>query len=109
MGQSPQTELYVDLPPGEYEIELAVQAFWRDRDLEVVVNGMPMGVATVTPDTLQVLKFVIPSDVIGAGEQVVIRFVYDAPDIPAEIGQSGDPRPLAVAVDWVRFSRMPSS
>jgi hypothetical protein len=105
-GQYPQAELYVDLPPGVYDLTLAAQSFWRARELRVAVNDTPLGTVTVPTEGLRAFSFSVPADAVGTGRHVTVRLDYDRPDIPADVGQSADPRPLAVAVDWVRFARV---
>lgn len=36
---------------------------------------------------------------------MTVTLDYDAVIVPNEVGQSADPRKLAVAVDWVAFTR----
>lgn len=104
-GEYPTSKLYVDLPPGEYQLELAAQAFWEPRSLRIAVNGQRLDeTVTVVPDTLDVYTYTIPADVIGDGQHVEVELIYDGTIIPAEIGQSADPRKLAIAVDWIRFT-----
>jgi hypothetical protein len=48
----------------------------------------------------------VPQEVIGEGSHIQVQFVYDTPDIPKEVGQSADPRSLALALDWIKFTRV---
>ncbi|MCC6613487.1 MAG: hypothetical protein IT320_08415 [Anaerolineae bacterium] len=103
-GEYPEARLYVDLPPGAYRLTLAAQAFWEPRQLELRVNGEPVGDAVaVEPDALQEFTFDVPAEAIGDGQHIEITLAYDGVIVPAEVGQSGDPRKLSVAVDWVRI------
>ncbi|MDX1993549.1 MAG: hypothetical protein SF029_14270 [bacterium] len=105
-GEYPQTRLYLDLPPGDYTVEIAAQAFVEARTLRLLVNDVPLGdVQTVSPDTLQTLTFTLPAEVVGDGQHLTLTLDYDGWLVPSEIGQSADPRRLAVLVDWVRFRR----
>ena len=106
LGEYPQTQVYVDLPPGEYEVALTAQAYHEPRQLRLLVNGEPLGEAvTVGTDALQEYSFPIPASVIGDGKQVTLTLDYDGWNVPAEIGAGADTRKLAVAVDWIRFAR----
>ncbi|MCL4877318.1 MAG: hypothetical protein KJ064_11705 [Anaerolineae bacterium] len=104
MGAYPQAELYVDLPPADYEISLAVQSFWRERSLQLVVNGTALDTVSIKTDFLQEFTFFVPQKVIGDGKHIIVQFVYDSPDVPTDVGQSADPRSLALALDWIRFA-----
>lgn len=111
-GEYPQTKLYVDLPAGAYQLSLAAQAFAEARQLSVKVNDTALqlvlpATGTVQPDTLQTLTFDLPAAVVGQGKQLTLSIEYDAVVVPQEIGQSADPRKLAVAVDWLEFRRQP--
>ncbi len=106
MGAYPQTELYVDLPPADYQMSLAIQSFWRERDLQIIVNGTPLDTVSVKTDFLQEFTFFVPQEVIGEGEHIRVQFVYDSPDVPEQVGQSADPRSLALALDWIRFAKI---
>ncbi len=104
-GEYPEARLYVDLPPGAYRLTVAAQAFWEPRQLTVLVNGEVVGdVVTVDTDALQEFAFDVPADAIGDGQHVEITLGYDAVIVPAEVGQSADPRKLSIAVDWVRLA-----
>lgn len=104
-GQYPQTDLYVDLPPGSYQISLSVQSFWEPRRLTILANGLALGEAEVAVEGLQTLAFALPAEVVGQGSPLRLTLLYDAVIVPDEIGQSADPRPLAVAVDRIAFRR----
>jgi hypothetical protein len=69
----------------------------------VLVNGVTVGTVTVPADTLTEFSVPVPADAIGSGKHVRVALIYDAPDVPSEVMQNTDPRPLALAVDWVRF------
>jgi len=106
-GEYPQTRLYFDLPPGDYELTLSVQAFWEGQQVRLLVNEVPLGeMQPVAPDNLQTLTFALPADVVGDGQHLTLTLDYDGWIVPAEVGQSADPRKLAIAVDWVRFQQM---
>ncbi len=103
-GEYPQTQLYVDLPAGEYTVSLAAQAFYEPRTLKLMVNGVPLGSAvTIIPDSLQTLTFTLPADVVKDGKHLNLTLDYDGIIVPKEVGMGGDERKLAVAVDWVEF------
>ncbi len=106
-GEYPQARLYADLPPGAYTLTLAMQAFWEPRRVAVRVNGADVGAADVPVGALGAFTFDVPAEAVGAGRHVEIVLDYDAVVVPAEVGQSADPRRLAVAVDSARFERIP--
>jgi hypothetical protein len=104
-GEYPQTQVYLDLPTGGYELTFTAQAFWENRTVQVLVNGVPLGAPlTITTDALREYTVSIPAEVIGDGQHITLTLVYDAVVVPAEVGQSADPRRLALAVDWLRFT-----
>jgi hypothetical protein len=104
-GEYPQTEIYVDLPPDTYTIEIAAQAFWETRRLRLLVNGTALAdPATITVDSLHNYTFSIPASLVADGNHLKLTLDYDAWIVPVEVGQSADTRRLAVAVDWIRFT-----
>jgi hypothetical protein len=103
-GQYPQTLLYVDLPPNAYQLLLSAQSFYRDRGLEVLVNGVSLGSQTVPASNLTTLDYHIPAEAIGDGKHVTVILAYDSTDSPADVGLGGDTRKLAIMVDWIRFA-----
>jgi hypothetical protein len=116
LGEYPQTQLYVDLPPGAYTIRLAAQAFWEARQVRLMVNDVMLDgvcadeaclVPTVVPDSLQTFSYRLPADLVGEGRHLTLTLDYDGVIVPNEVGQSADERKLAVAVDWVEFDRNP--
>ena len=104
-GEYPQARLYVDLPPGAYRLTLTMQAFHEPRQVTISVNERRVGTVEVGPDALSSHTFDVPAALIGGGAHVTLTFDYDAVIVPAEVGQSADPRRLAVALDSVRFAR----
>jgi hypothetical protein len=103
-GEYPETRLYVDLPPGSYHLTLAAQAFWEARTLHVSVNGVTIPeTAVVSTDSLRTYEFALPASLIDTGEHIEITLNYDKVIVPLEVGQSQDPRALAIAVDWIQF------
>ncbi len=116
-GEYPQTKLYVDLPIGAYQVSLAAQAFWKPRQIRLLVNDVPLTVVSSTnqsasntqvvvmPDSLQQFMFTLPSNLVREGKHLTFTLDYDAVVVPKEVGQSEDPRKLAVAVDWVEFRK----
>ncbi len=114
-GEYPQTKLYVDLPSGSYQVSLAAQAFWEARTIRLLVNDVPLSVVSsasesdtqtvIQPNSLQTITFTLPAAVVGAGKNLKVTLDYDGVVVPKEVGQSEDPRKLAVAVDWVEFGK----
>ncbi|MEP7291767.1 MAG: hypothetical protein ABI835_08280 [Chloroflexota bacterium] len=105
-GETPQTQVYVDLPPGGYTVTLSAQAYYETRQLRLRVNDLPLdAVASVTVDALHEYDYTIPAEMLGDGKRVKLTLAYDNWVVPAEVGQGVDTRRLAVAVDWIRFTR----
>lgn len=104
----PQTQVYVDLPSGGYELTITAQAFHEPRTLRLLVNGQPVGEPVVVGvDSLAPFTFTIPANVIGDGQHVTLTLDYDATVVPAEVGQGEDRRRLALAVDTITFRPLP--
>ncbi len=102
MGEYPQTQVYLDLPPDDYALTISAQAFYQPRQLRVLVNGQPLGApVSVAVDALRPYRFSIPADAVGDGQHLTLTLDYDATVIPAEVGQGGDTRRLALAVDTI--------
>jgi hypothetical protein len=103
-GAYPEALIYVDLPPDNYKLTIATQTFNRDRELEILVNGVSVGTQTVQVARLQTLEYEIPADLIGDGQHVTVTFAYKSADAPADIGVGGDTRTLSIMVDWIQFA-----
>lgn len=104
-GEYPTTKFYVDLPPGAYQLSLSVQAFNRDRELEIRLNDRGVGKATVSPDGLSTVNFELSAEAIGNGQDLTFELVYDGTDSAKALGISDNDRPLALMLDWVKFSQ----
>jgi hypothetical protein len=106
-GEYPQTHVYVDLPPGDYDISLSAQSFWEARKLRLLLNGVPLepGEVALPPGGLATYTFHAPADLVGDGQHLTLTLDYDGWVVPLEAGQSADTRKLALAVDWVRFEQ----
>jgi hypothetical protein len=104
-GQYPDTKLYVDLPPAAYKLTLSAQAFYRDRKLEILVNGTSIGTQTIPVASLSPLEYNIPADVIGNGQHLTITLAYDGTDSALALGLNSDPRQLAIMVDTIKFTQ----
>lgn len=105
-GEYPQALLHVDLPPGDYIVSLAAQAFHEVRTLTMLAGDTVLAdPVTVAPGSLQTFTFSLPAVLVGQGQHITLTLAYDAVVVPQEIGQSADPRRLSIAVDWLRFER----
>jgi len=103
-GEYPQTDTYVDLVPRDYNLSITMQAFAEPRRVGLLVNDVPVGeTVEVTAETLHPYTWSIPAGALGDGHHVKLTLAYDATIVPAEIGQGGDQRRLAVAVDLFTF------
>lgn len=103
-GDQPQTEIYTDLPPGDYQMTISMQAYLQPRQVQIFLNGqlLPESVI-VQPDGLVSYAFHLPAALVGRGEHLTISLEYDGWLIPSDVGQSSDQRKLAVAIDWIQF------
>ena len=107
IGEYPQTQLFVDLPPGDYEVTVSAQAFWEPRELRLLANSVPIGdPVQVMPDSLQQFTFALPASLVGDGKHITITLDYDNVIVPEDVEQSEDGRPLAVSVDRLHFRRL---
>jgi len=104
-GEYPTTKFYVDLPPGAYQLSLSAQAFYRDRNLEVRLNGHSIGKANVSPNGLSTLNFDLTAGDIGSGQHLTFELVYDGTDSAKALGISDNDRALALMLDWVKFNQ----
>jgi len=103
-GETARADLYIDLPPGDYEVTFNAQAFWQARQLMLLVNDQALGEpVTVMPNVFQTFTFEVPAEFIGDERHITLSFAYDDVIIPAQIGQSADPRALSVMIDTVQF------
>jgi hypothetical protein len=106
-GEYPQTQIYVDLPHGQYEVSLSAQAFWEMRELSLLLNDTPIGeTQSVIVDTLNTYTYQLPAELVGNGRNLRLTLSYDNVIVPKEVGQSEDERKLAIAVDWIQFRRL---
>jgi hypothetical protein len=94
----PRAEVYVDLPPGDYQLRLNAQSFAAARALTVRVNGETVGVETIPAGDLVEAAFTLPAVLIGTGEHIEIALEYDPP------GQA-DQRSLALMIERIEFRR----
>ncbi|HEX3052274.1 MAG TPA: hypothetical protein VHP83_16560 [Aggregatilineaceae bacterium] len=112
-GEYPQAKLYVDLPPGAYDVTVIAQAFWEPRILRLLVNGVPApladnssdNTAAIPTNTLVPATFTVDAETIGDGQYITLELAYDGWVVPAEVGQSGDTRKLALLIDQITFQR----
>ncbi|MBL8131631.1 MAG: hypothetical protein JNL42_07215 [Anaerolineae bacterium] len=103
-GEYPQAALYLDLPPGDYAVEIAAQAFHEARTLRLRVNGALLDESVlVSVDSLGTYAFTLPAGVVGSGAPLNLELIYEGWTVPGDIGLGEDRRRLAVAVDWIRF------
>lgn len=108
-GEQPQADLYVNLPVGAYTVEVAAQAYHEARIVDLHINGVPLEQpAEIPTGELTVVTFEVPASAVDADDLVKFTLDYDGWRTPAENGE-GDTRRLAVAVDWIRFTRRAAS
>jgi hypothetical protein len=100
-GEYPDAKLYLDLPPGAYQLSLSAQAFQRDRMLDIQVNGVSVGSQIVPAAGLTTLTYTLPAALVGDGQHVTLTLAYDGADAPP-----GATRKLALMVDWLRLRRV---
>ena len=99
--------MYLNLPPGSYELSLIAQAFWEPRTLKVLVNGTQVGQAlSIQSDQLREYKVLIPASLVSQAKLLVLTLDYDKGVAPIDVGQGTDTRKLAVMVDKLTFRRV---
>ncbi len=104
-GEYPQAQVYLDLPPQDYTLTFAAQAFYEPRRVQVLINDTPVAEPVeIAAGGLNEYSISIPANLIGDGQHITVTLAYDAVVVPAEVGQGSDPRRLAIAVDWLRFT-----
>jgi hypothetical protein len=106
-GEYPEASVYLDLPTEhDYTLTFAAQAFWEPRIVQVLVNDVEVGEPLeVTVGNLDWYTVEIPASLIEDGQHIEVTLAYDAVVVPADVGQSADPRRLSIAVDWMRFEQ----
>jgi len=107
-GAAPRADLFLDLPPGDYQLTFTAQSFAQPRTIRVLVNDSPLGDPfTILPDAFSAFTVDVPAALSDDGRHIRLSFVYDDVVVPADIGQSADPRPLAIMLDTVQWRSMP--
>jgi hypothetical protein len=104
-GGRPDAVLYASLPPGgDYAFTLRGVAFHAPRTVTVTVNATALGPFVVNPGEWSEHTLLIPANLVDdVAGSLVVSLSVDSLDSPADLGLSSDPRPLAVAYDWVEF------
>lgn len=103
-GEYPQADLYVDLPPDDYELTLLAQAFAEPRALTVLVDDEALGTVTVDAVELETYTLSLPAALVGDGRHLKVTLAYDDTVSPAEAGIGDADRQLGVMVDLIRFA-----
>lgn len=102
LGQYPQTNLYLDLPPNTYEITVEAQAFAEPRTLTALINGVQLGdTVTISPDGFNTYTLTTHAQV-SDGESITLTLLYDT---PTPVSSGVDARQLSIALNWIRFSQ----
>jgi hypothetical protein len=105
-----EAEIFVDVSPGSYRFGALVQSFHEARELRVFVGDVALeDTWVVRPNVLAPFYVDIPAELIGDGEHLRLRLVYESASVPAEIGVGTDTRRLAIAVDGIMLQRLPES
>ena len=103
-GDLTEAQIYVELPPGQdYTLSLEATAFDHPRPLFIYAGEKLLGEFEITDEGYGVYQAELPVEVLGANSQITLRLVYDDPVSAAELGLSGDERPIAIALNWLRF------
>jgi hypothetical protein len=105
-GEYPETKVYLDLPPGSYELNLSLQSFYRARNLEILLNGVSVGTADISDASLQNYTFSLPADLFGEGKNLTLTLAYDGTDTPKSVGLGDGERKLALLVDQIQFKQV---
>ncbi len=103
-GGSPETQLYVSLPPAsEYTLSLRAVAFSTPRTVRVAANSEVLGDLVITPGDWREYTLIIPAHLVGIEGKLEFTLTADGMVSAAEAGLSADTRPLAAAYTWVEF------
>lgn len=95
--QPGSARLYLELPTGEYTVTLNAQSFGAERPVSARANGVeltPISAPTAQPDGLSALSFALTT----AGGFLTL-------DIDGGGADDAGTRPLALAVESIRFER----
>ncbi len=98
--------VYVDLPPGSYRVELIAQSFYVPRWTEIWIDGLFVYRLRIMPDILGVYSVDIPATQIGGGEGLTLTINYDDTISPDEVGQNEDQRDLSILLDSITFTQL---
>jgi hypothetical protein len=101
---SPETTVYIDLPPSAYTLTLEATAFNEARKVRLLAGETEIGTFEVQPIGYQTFTFDLPAELVGVGEPFALRLQTSGAISAEEAGLSGDPRPLSIALNWMRFA-----
>jgi hypothetical protein len=91
-------EVIIDLPPDQtYTITLSATAFQQEQPITVFVDDLETGAITIQPEGYHDYTLEIPA---SDQQKRRIRFAFDE---ALSAQDSGDPRTLAFALDWLHI------
>lgn len=108
LGAMSQNEafLYLELPPQhEYLLTFELTAFAGERPLAIYANEQLIAEVTVSPTAFEAYSVTLPADVFATDNRLALRLVTDTPQSAAELGLSGDARPLSIAINRLEIER----
>ncbi|NJL94658.1 MAG: hypothetical protein HC915_13515 [Anaerolineae bacterium] len=97
--------LYLDLPPGQpQEFTFTATAFHQERRVRLYVNERLAAAWTISPQGYDNYRAQVGADLIGTGEHITVRLDTGPGQSAAELGLSGDERPLTIALHRLEIS-----
>ncbi len=103
-----QATLPLFLPPGQagndpLKMEFQAAAYYRERTVEVLVNGQLLTQLKVSP-ALASYKLEIPESRLKPGDNLITFRPLEAPDRPSERENSADTRALTILIGNITYS-----
>jgi hypothetical protein len=101
-----QATLPLFAPPGaatSYKIQFQSASYFRDRTVNVLLNGQVLTQLKVTP-ALQPYQFEIPASRLKSGDNLITLDPQEPPDRPSDHEKTQDTRPLTMLVSNLTFT-----
>lgn len=104
-GGGVEALVHASLPAGpSYTLTVRATAFAEPRTVTVVANAERLGQFTAAPGGWDEYTVTIPAALVErSGGDLVFSLAADGVTSAADEGLSSDPRPLALAYDWIAF------
>jgi hypothetical protein len=102
LGRDDYAEIFIDLPPAaDYVITVEATAFQQEQQITLRANGSDLGEMVINPDGYQQNSLRLPREILGDDGRLYLEIFYE----DAARGLSDDPRPLSIALNWIRFDQ----